>query len=105
MKFLRIFLSFLGSMSATVFGPIWNHAKMMRVIANLLLLIALLAACGWLLFWLGQKPVFTLNHLTVESVDGRELKHVNLPTIKTRALDQVKGNFFTIRLDQARQAL
>jgi len=37
-------------------------------------------------------------------LDGRELKHVNLPTIKTRALDQVKGNFFTIRLDQARQA-
>jgi cell division protein FtsQ len=68
------------------------------------MLIALLVSCAWFLFWLGQKPVFTLNHLTVESLDGRELKHVNLPTIKTRALDQVKGNFFTIRLDQARQA-
>jgi len=104
MKFLRIFFGLLGSMNATVFGPIWNHAKIMRVMANLLLLIALLAACGWLLFWLGQQPAFTLNHLTVESLNGRELKHVNLPTIKTRALDQVKGNFFTIRLDQARQA-
>ena len=104
MKFLRIFFGFLGSVSATVFGPIWNHAKIMRVMANTLLLIALLVSCGWLLFWLGQKPAFTLNHLTVESLDGRELKHVNLPTIKTRALDQVKGNFFTIRLDQARQA-
>jgi cell division protein FtsQ len=104
MKFFRIFFGFLGSMSATVFGPIWNHAKIMRAVANLLLLIALLVTCAWLLFWLGQKPVFTLNHLTVESLDGRELKHVNLPTIKVRALDQVKGNFFTISLDQARQA-
>ena len=83
MKFLRIFFEFLGSMSATVFGPIWNHAKMMRVISNLLLLLALLVTCGWILFWLGQKPAFTLNHLTVESLDGRELKHVNMPTIKT----------------------
>ncbi len=104
MKFLRIFFGFLSSMSTTVFGPIWNHAKTMRVISNLLLLLALLVTCGWVLFWLGQKPVFTLNHLTIESLNGRELKHVNLPTIKMRALDHVKGNFFTIRLDQARQA-
>jgi len=104
MKFLRIFFGFLGSVSAIVFGPIWNHAKIMRVMANSLLLIALLVSCGWLLFWLGQKPAFTLNHLTVESLDGRELKHLMLPTIKSRALHPVKWTFFTIRLDQARQA-
>jgi cell division protein FtsQ len=104
MKFVRAFFSLIASMTATVFGPIWNHAKTMRALSNLLLLLAILITCAWTLFWVSQKPVFTLNHLTVESLDGRELKHVNLPTIKARALDQVKGNFFTIRLDQARQA-
>ncbi len=104
MKFLRAAFSLIASISATVFGPIWSHPRTLRVISNVLLLIALLSTCAWLLFWLGQKPVFTLNHLTVESLDGRELKHVNLPTIKARAVDQVRGNFFTVRLDQARLA-
>ena len=86
MKFLRAAFSLIASVTATVFGPIWSHPRTLRAISNVLLLIALLSTCAWLLFWLGQKPVFTLNHLTVESLDGRELKHVNLPTIKARAL-------------------
>jgi cell division protein FtsQ len=104
MKFIRTFFAMMGSISATVFGPIWNHPKILRVLANLLLLISLLVITAWGLVWLAQRPAFSLNHLTVESLDGRELKHVNLPTIKTRAIEEVKGNFFTVSLDQARQA-
>jgi cell division protein FtsQ len=44
-----------------------------------------------------------LNHINVESVDGRELKHINLPVIRSRVGEQIGGNFFTVSLDQARQ--
>ncbi|MEY4699746.1 MAG: hypothetical protein RIR85_1166 [Pseudomonadota bacterium] len=104
MKWIRGTFSVIASVMGTVFSPIWNQTRVLKVLSNVMFLIALLATCSWLLFWLGQRPVFSLNHLTIESLDGRELKHVNLPTIRARAVDQVQGNFFTVRLDQARQA-
>ena len=104
MKWLGHTFSMLASILGVAFSPIWNQPRVLKVLSNFLFVIAILATCSWFLFWLGQRPVFSLEHLTVESLDGRELKHVNLPTIRSRAIDQVQGNFFTIRLDQTRQA-
>jgi cell division protein FtsQ len=103
MKWLGHTLTIFKSVLGTAFGPIWNQTRVLKVLSTLMLVVGLLVTCSWLLFWLGQRPVFTLNHLTIESLDGRELKHVNLPTIRSRAISQVQGNFFTIRLDQTRQ--
>lgn len=104
MKFFGHAFTILTSIMGIAFGPIWNQTRVLKALSNLLLLIGLLVSSAYLLFWLGQRPVFSLNNLTIESLDGRELKHINLPTIRSRAVDQVRGNFFTIRLDQTRQA-
>lgn len=103
MKFIKAFFSMMQGMFVTALGPVWNHPLILKTIANFLFLIALLVTLFWVLFWLGQKPVFTLNHLTVESMTGQELKHIHLPVIKAKGLQSVQGNFFTIRLDHIRQ--
>lgn len=85
--------------------PVWNSASRLRIISNIFFVIAFLAFSLWGFSWISHRPVFTLTHVTVESMSSGSLKHINLPTIRARAAEKLKGNFFDIRLDQAREAL
>lgn len=82
----------------------WQDAKALNATANgiyALVLLALLASGVW---WLAQRPMFTLRTIRIESIDQDELKHVNNLTLRNNALGRIKGNFFTTNLDAVRQA-
>lgn len=72
----------------------------MHLASGLLLAVAvsmsLLVGLGWLV----RLPVFDLDRITVEG----EVTRNNALTLKTNVVPHLQGNFFTIRLEQARQA-
>jgi cell division protein FtsQ len=77
----------------------WNNARQLNAAANalyaLLALVLLAAGCHWLI----QRPSFALR---VIQIDG-DLEHINSPTVRASVVGHLKGNFFTIDLDAARQ--
>ncbi|MEC5215839.1 cell division protein FtsQ [Actimicrobium sp. GrIS 1.19] len=82
----------------------WHDIKMLNASANLLLgalMLVLLSAGVW---WIAQRPMFTLKVIRVEGVADAALLHVNPLTIKSSALPRIRGNFFTANLDVVRQA-
>lgn len=82
----------------------WHDIKTLNATANTLfgaLTLALLAAGVW---WISQRPMFTLKVIRIEGFADAQLQHVNPLTIKSAALPRIRGNFFTANLDTVRQA-
>jgi cell division protein FtsQ len=78
----------------------WNNVRQLNLAANALhalLLLVLLAACG---YWLIQRPNFALREIRI---DG-DTEHINSPTVRASVVGRLKGNFFTVDLDSARQS-
>ena len=82
----------------------WHDIKTLNATASTLVgavALALLASGVW---WLAQRPMFTLRVIRIEPLADMQLLHVNPLTIKSAALPRIRGNFFTANLDTVRQA-
>ncbi|MBC8749753.1 cell division protein FtsQ [Paraburkholderia sp. WC7.3g] len=78
----------------------WNNVRQLNLASNALhalLVLVLLAAGG---YWLIQRPNFALREI---QIDG-DTEHINSPTVRAGVVGRLKGNFFTVDLDVARQA-
>jgi cell division protein FtsQ len=82
----------------------WHDVRALNATANALFAAVLLALIGSGLWWLSQRPMFTLRQIRIESIYDVELKHVNHLTVRDDALARIRGNFFSANLDQVRQA-
>ena len=81
----------------------WHDIKAMNATSSALfglVALALFASCLW---WLAQRPMFTLKVIRVEGSDV-QLRHVNPLTVRGTALPRIKGNFFTANLENVRAA-
>jgi cell division protein FtsQ len=77
----------------------WNNVRQLNLATNALhalLALALLAAGG---YWLVQRPNFTLREIRIEG----DTDHINAPTVRQSVAGHLRGNFFTVDLDAARQ--
>jgi cell division protein FtsQ len=82
----------------------WQDTKMLNATTNALLgLVAAALLCAGI-WWLGQRPMFTLKLIHIEGVADVQLRRVNAATVRSTALPRIKGNFFTADLDAVRQA-
>jgi len=82
----------------------WQDARALNALTNALLgllALALLASGVW---WVAQRPMFTLRTITVRGAQEMELRHVSVSTVRNAALPRIKGNFFTANLETVRQA-
>lgn len=82
----------------------WHDVRMLNATTNALLgmlVLGLLASGVW---WVSQRPMFTLKTIRVEAVQEAELRHVSSSTVRKAALPRIKGNFFTANLDTVRLA-
>ena len=77
---------------------------MLNTAANALFGIVLLSLTMSLVWWVIQRPMFTLKVIQVEGVEKNSLRHVNVLTIRDSALPKIRGNFFTTNLDVVRSA-
>lgn len=82
----------------------WHDIKSMNSIANALFGLFALAVLAAGIWWLAQRPLFTLRVIRIESIGEEQLRHVNSSTIKGTAVPRIKGNFFTADLDNVRLA-
>lgn len=82
----------------------WQDIKMLNATANALLglvVLALFSACLW---WVAQRPYFTLKVIRIEGAEQTQLRHINPLVVRSAALSRIRGNFFTANLDTVRQA-
>jgi cell division protein FtsQ len=82
----------------------WHDVRALNATANGLMALVLLVCIASGVWWLSQRPMFTLRTVRVESMAATELQHVNKLTLRAGALDKIKGNFFTTNLEQVRSA-
>lgn len=82
----------------------WHDAKLLNAIANALFGLVLLILLASGIWWVIQRPVFSLQTIRVEGSQQSELRHVNALAIRDQAIPKIKGNFFTTNLDQVRLA-
>ncbi|RJG05052.1 FtsQ-type POTRA domain-containing protein [Noviherbaspirillum cavernae] len=86
----------------------WHDVRMLNATTNALLgllALSLLASGVW---WLTQRPIFTLKVITIQGMQQgaelQELRHVSASTVRNTAVPHIKGNFFTTDLNAVRQA-
>ncbi|MBV8666005.1 MAG: cell division protein FtsQ/DivIB [Burkholderiaceae bacterium] len=90
----------------------WHDIKTMNALTGMLLGLCLMALLGAGLWWLAQRPMFTLRAIRVEAmsegqVQGQpqaQLRHLDPAIVRGSALPHIRGNFFTANLDTVRQA-
>lgn len=84
-------------------APLLGTRAMNRAAAlTFALAIAMIAAgsAGWLL----QRPSFDLRRIEVHAAEAGGLRHVSASSVRTAvAGGRLSGNFFTMRLDEARR--
>jgi cell division protein FtsQ len=80
----------------------WHDARTLNAAASGLMALTVLGCIASGVWWVSQRPMFTLRTVKVESMYGIGLKHVNELTVRNGVLGKVKGNFFTANLDQVR---
>jgi cell division protein FtsQ len=80
----------------------WHDVRTLNATAGGLMALTVLACIASGVWWLSQRPMFTLRTVRVESMYGIGLKHVNELTVRNGIVGRIKGNFFTANLDQVR---
>lgn len=81
----------------------WNDARTLNAAASTLLGLLALALLASSLWWVAQRPMFTLKVIRLEGAEA-PLRRVSASTVKSTALPRIKGNFFTANLDVVRTA-
>ncbi|MDL2357872.1 MAG: cell division protein FtsQ/DivIB [Pseudomonadota bacterium] len=82
----------------------WQDVRALNATANGLIALVVLALIASGVWWVSQRPMFSLKSVRVESMYEMELKRVNELTLRANVLGKIKGNFFTTNLEQVRTA-
>jgi cell division protein FtsQ len=80
----------------------WHDVRSLNATASGLMAATVLACVASGVWWVSQRPMFTLRRVSVESMYGIGLAHVNELTVRNSVLGKIKGNFFTTNLEQVR---
>lgn len=81
----------------------WHDVKLLNAVSGAMLALTALACLASGLWWLAQRPMFTLKAIAIVGAEG-EPRRVNALTVRTTALPRMRGNFFTADLDDVRAA-
>jgi cell division protein FtsQ len=82
-------------------GPLLSTAAMRQLARALLGATAFVVLAG-AAAWLMRRPWFDLRGVDVVAADRGGLRHVSAQAVRTAA-GRLRGNFFTLRLDEARR--
>ncbi|MFS2115740.1 cell division protein FtsQ/DivIB [Herbaspirillum frisingense] len=82
----------------------WQDVKMLNAISSALIALVLLALVASGLWWVAQRPMFTLHTIRIESAGELPLEKVNALTVRATAVPRIHGNFFTADLTAVRAA-
>lgn len=80
----------------------WHDARLLNMLANMLFASVLAACVGLAMWWVSQRPVFTLRAVEVEPRPGDALRHVSDAVLRATVVKGVRGNFFATPLAEVR---
>lgn len=80
----------------------WHDVRALNATASSLVALTVLAVLGSGVWWLSQRPMFSLRAVTVESMYQLPLRHVNELTVRNGVIGKIQGNFFTTDLEGVR---
>lgn len=103
MSRIGAFLNGFGEVFASLASPLWNYPERMQKLSRFLMRCFAVMVCVGVLVWLSQRPVFTLQQVVIEPVAGQILKHINKPVVKQQVLETIKGNFFSVKLEDVKR--
>jgi cell division protein FtsQ len=82
----------------------WQDVKMLNAASSALLALVALALVASGLWWVAQRPMFTLHTIRIESATELPLEKINALTVRSAAVPRIRGNFFTTDLTAVRNA-
>ncbi len=82
----------------------WNDIRALNIITRAMLGVVLLALLFAGYKWIARQSMFDLRVVQVRSADGGPLRYVDAATVRSAALPRIRGNFFSVNLNAARQA-
>lgn len=82
----------------------WNDIRTLNLITRVLLGVVALALMHAGYQWIARQPLFDLKVVQVRAVSGKTLRYVDEATVRSAALQRVRGNFFSVDLGAARAA-
>jgi cell division protein FtsQ len=80
----------------------WHDIRSLNATASGLMAVTVVASLAAGVWWISQRPMFTLKTVRVESIYDMDLKHVNELTVRNGVVGKITGNFFTANLEQVR---
>ncbi len=81
----------------------WNDARAINVLANTLMVLAVSAMLAAGVAWLAHRPMFTLQAIELQAAPDTSLRYVSPAGVRSSIAGSLKGNFFTLDLDQTRE--
>ena len=80
----------------------WHDVRSLNATAGGLMALTVVASLAAGVWWISQRPMFTLKTVRVESIYDMDLKHVSELTVRNGVVGKITGNFFTANLEQVR---
>lgn len=81
----------------------WHNVSLLNGIAKLFFFLFIAIVCALGFFWCARQPFFSLQRITIFGTEGQTLRHVNELTVRSTAIPHIKGNFFTVNLENVRE--
>lgn len=81
----------------------WHNVRLLNGISKILFFLFFILVCAMGALWFSQQPFFSLKMITILGIDGKNLRHVNELTVRSTAIPHIKGNFFTVNLENVRE--
>ncbi len=83
-------------------SQVWQDTRVLNTAANGLFAASLAVCIAAGIWWLSQRPMFTIRHLLVSAPAASNLLHTHESTLRLLPLEQVAGNFFLVDLRKVR---
>jgi len=83
----------------------WHDARLMNLLANVLMLLSVLLLLAGLIVRVAQHPYFTMTQLHIAPAEGATFRYVSAQSVQSTIDGKVAGNFFTIDLHRVRDVL
>lgn len=80
----------------------FSDARLTNFIANTLALLAVLAMLAAGVVWVAQRPYFSIAQIQIEPMQADTLNYVSSASVQATIAGQIKGNFFSLDLDDTR---
>lgn len=73
---------------------VWHDVRILNAAANGLFAASLAACLVTAMWWLSQRPMFTIRQIVVTAPPAESLSSIHESTLKRLPVDQLAGNFF-----------